>query len=81
MAVVAEGDQVDLRIVSELVPEADVVNLETVPSAAELTAPSLSLENLPAESSIGFPCVPQPSLPASDRGDRARRTPISGGRV
>ena len=54
MAVVAQGHQVDLRIVSELAPRADVVNLEIAPSATELTAPSVALEDLPTQPSIGF---------------------------
>ena len=81
MAVVAEGDQVDLRIVSELAPGADVVNLETVPSAAELTAPSVALENLPTQSSIGFRVEPQPGAFWAKRGHEAfheKRQPCQG---
>jgi hypothetical protein len=54
MAVVAQGHQIDLRIVSEPAPRADVVNLEIASLAAELTAPPVALEDLPTQPSIGF---------------------------
>ena len=54
MAVVAQGHEVDLRVVSELAPRADVVNLEIASSAAESTPPSVALEDLPTQPSIGF---------------------------
>jgi hypothetical protein len=63
VTVSAEGDEIPFRICPQQATRVQVVNLEIGETSAVLTSPSIALENLAAELSIGFGVEAPPFRP------------------
>ena len=66
MAISAERDQIFVYIVTQQASSANVVNLETIGSAAVLASPAVTLQHFGAEFAIGIWVQPKSRSPSSE---------------
>jgi hypothetical protein len=65
VAISAERDQVFVNVITQPAPRANMVDLETIGTAAVLASPAVTLEHLGAEFAIRMWVQPKPRSPWS----------------